>query len=918
MKCNSKRIKSLSTILIFLFLINLFLPGIPGLQAKAAVEVTNTGDLTLLTTTTPGTETFILTPAYQHESMILNGLPNAHMIVDGNNMDFDPGFIYIQAGNNAQFTFKNMHFAPATAASVFQIYTTEKIVLSNIWFDGYSIDFLEGVLWLDSHANVEIVNCTFSNNRSRYHGGAISAANFAGTLSIKNCVFIGNSNTDLGFVTGGEGGAISINGVESTAKISITDCYFEGNETPLDMTNVSANDVQHANGGAIALLDVANGASVTLKGNTFYQNTAGNAGGAITLRTSGSVASGITLENNTFYQNTALSQENNKNLHSGGAIHLYASGADYIANTAYVDVKNNTFVENKADSLSSGGAIGTSGYLFIDLSSSIKVQHSMIARLSNNIFLKNTGFDENYNNLALQKGEDAGGNLGFDSGTKTQNTPEEVFGNGAYGANGSTVKAGYAHGAVEAVTVPTFLIKPEGTADDILTGAALPTDQRGRTRNASASDIGSVEIKWLKFDANTGVWNDFTQTGYNINGSDYTVINTISSAPDLRFAVDTVNANTVTAPGKPVLAGYDFVGWSNTKFTPDSGTADDCVDETALTYSGQTLYAVWAIPTNTVTYKANKGTGTDHSVAEKAGTAHNVLSEKTVGFEREGYTFLGWSTDSNAETAQYSVGEAIALSGNLTLYAVWKLNVQQKQHYAYIIGYTNATVQPNRNISREEMSTVFMRILEENDLKKNWKTVNSFPDVEEKRWSSNAISTLEDMGVVIGYPGGKFRPANDITRAEFAAMMVRFAGLEGKTAGGNHFSDVKSTSWAANDINLGVEHGLFIGYEDGTFRQNQSITRAEVMASINRFLGRRVRTTADLLPDMETFSDNSNTQKWYYFDVQIATNSYFYVDYTAPEDNITYNKWIKRCGTPQWHRLCQYGIDINSFIYPKE
>ena len=196
-------------------------------------------------------------------------------------------------------------------------------------------------------------------------------------------------------------------------------------------------------------------------------------------------------------------------------------------------------------------------------------------------------------------------------------------------------------------------------------------------------------------------------------------------------------------------------------------------------------------------------------------------------------------------------------------------------HYAYIIGYEDGTVRPQGNITRAEVATIFFRLLTDEVREEYWSTESGYSDVKAGDWYNNAISTLSDLGIITGYEDGTFRPNASITRAEFVTIATRFFDYAAEYEGA--FSDVSYSSWYADFVQAAVDMGLVNGYENGTFRPNASITRAEAVAIVNRVLLRR--PDADhLLPwsVMNTFSDNVLESAWYYEDIQEATNSHDY------------------------------------------
>ena len=129
------------------------------------------------------------------------------------------------------------------------------------------------------------------------------------------------------------------------------------------------------------------------------------------------------------------------------------------------------------------------------------------------------------------------------------------------------------------------------------------------------------------------------------------------------------------------------------------------------------------------------------------------------------------------------------------------------------------------------------------------------------------------MGIVHGYLDGTFRPDESISRAEFAAIAARFDENASSTSA--NFSDIAG-HWAEIEIAKAAANGWVNGYPDGTFKPDQAITRAEAMELVNRVLVRNPAGPEDLLENMIKWPDNMDTSKWYYLDVQEATNSHTY------------------------------------------
>ena len=219
-----------------------------------------------------------------------------------------------------------------------------------------------------------------------------------------------------------------------------------------------------------------------------------------------------------------------------------------------------------------------------------------------------------------------------------------------------------------------------------------------------------------------------------------------------------------------------------------------------------------------------------------------------------------------------------------------------KDHYAYIIGYGNNDVRPQNNITRAEVATIFFRLLTDETREANMTKSNSYNDVKDGDWFCCAVSTLSKMGIIKGYEDGSFKPNDPISRAEFAAIAARFDPDGDKTPAS--FSDVTS-HWAKDEISIAANHGWIKGYEDGSFKPDQKITRAETMTLVNRVLNRLPETKDDLHKDMKTWVDNMDETAWYYLAVQEATNSHYFKNKTSTK----FEQWTDLRDTRDWSEL---------------
>ena len=297
----------------------------------------------------------------------------------------------------------------------------------------------------------------------------------------------------------------------------------------------------------------------------------------------------------------------------------------------------------------------------------------------------------------------------------------------------------------------------------------------------------------------------------------------------------------------------------------------------------------------------------------KKGGSYTVAPVQTTSQSR--YTFSGWRINGVGDV----VTEIKDIQQDVKLIGVWTrrssgggggsskptvdipddvpTGLNGDDHFAYIVGYPNGNVEPNGNITRAEVATIFFRLLTEKVRTANSTQSNSLSDVTRGQWFNHAVSTLSSMGIVKGHNDGTFAPNAPITRAEFAAIAARFDDKNTDTS--SKFTDIAS-HWAKNEIGIAANKGWINGYPDGTFRPNQYITRAEAMTLVNRVLNRLPENSSDLLDSMIKWPDNSDASAWYYLAVQEATNSHAYSDKSKDDK---YEKWTTIRDARDWTEL---------------
>lgn len=331
---------------------------------------------------------------------------------------------------------------------------------------------------------------------------------------------------------------------------------------------------------------------------------------------------------------------------------------------------------------------------------------------------------------------------------------------------------------------------------------------------------------------------------------------------------------TVTAVAKNYSATHHF-------FNSKLGTLTGTAIQPYMGVDGKPVYTILSVyydlDFHTLTFDTMGGS----KIAPET-VRHGLTVAKPKDPVNGGYIFDGWYTD---KTYRTPYNFATPLTQDTTIYAKWFLIVlpgvtdkkatpklNTSDHFAYVQGYPNGTVKPAGNITRAETAAILFRLMDDASRKTYYSTKSGFRDVASGSWYNTYVATLNNAGVITDSSNGYFRPNEAITRAELAAMLAKFSETTGAA---NYFNDVSAKYWAANAIAICAKLGWITGYPDGTFRPDKNVTRAELMAMINRATGRAPKSADAFLPGMKTWSDNT-ADKWYYLDVQEATNSHSY------------------------------------------
>lgn len=331
---------------------------------------------------------------------------------------------------------------------------------------------------------------------------------------------------------------------------------------------------------------------------------------------------------------------------------------------------------------------------------------------------------------------------------------------------------------------------------------------------------------------------------------------------------------TVTAVAKNYSATHHF-------FNSKLGTLTGTAIQPYMGVDGKPVYTILSVyydlDFHTLTFDTMGGS----KIAPET-VRHGLTVAKPKDPVNGGFLFDGWYTD---KTYRTPYNFATPLTQDTTIYAKWFLIVlpgvtvkkntpklNTADHFAYVQGYPDGTVKPAGNITRAETAAILFRLMDDASRKTYYSTKSGFRDVASGSWYNTYVATLNNAGVITDSSNGYFRPNEAITRAELAAMLAKFSET---TSAANYFNDVSAKYWAANAIAICAKLGWITGYPDGTFRPDRNVTRAELMAMINRATGRAPKSADAFLPGMKTWIDNTS-DKWYYLDVQEATNSHSY------------------------------------------
>lgn len=362
----------------------------------------------------------------------------------------------------------------------------------------------------------------------------------------------------------------------------------------------------------------------------------------------------------------------------------------------------------------------------------------------------------------------------------------------------------------------------------------------------------------LTKDALSGTWSAV------LSAQDFQAGQTITTSAKIEIKTDTGNKTFYSN-----AVGTKMTAVVTPDPEPDPGTGTDTRDDYTLHYV-----------TN----------GGKHLSSETKSSSWTKDYEDLPTPIRDGYTFEGWYWD--LRLTEPVTGDVKVNKTTVTLYAKWSSGnyapddtgvskwLETDKHNAFLSGYPDGSFLADKNMTRAEVAQMFYSLL----LDKDVKITKSFSDVPTDAWYAKAVNTLSSLGMLGGYPDGTFRPDAPITRAEFAAIALAFA--YNPASASCSYTDVNTSAWYYTYVAQATTYGWISGYPDGSFRPNNSITRAEVAVIVNNMLGRNadesyIDRNADKLVSFVDLSKNH----WAYYTIMEATNSH---DYTSASSGETW------------------------------
>ncbi len=346
----------------------------------------------------------------------------------------------------------------------------------------------------------------------------------------------------------------------------------------------------------------------------------------------------------------------------------------------------------------------------------------------------------------------------------------------------------------------------------------------------------------------------------------------------------------------PAVSTFSKTGHTFDAWYTSAGKQGTKIDANSIVTADITLYAGWNVSGGgggagggggggggpvqlTVKFDSNGGSKVDNIKAELGGKISAPADPV-----KEGYKFTGWYID-KALRNKYNFDSV--LKAGMTLYAAWEEKTEEEKQQEkdeekeqipepepnfeiakvlntdpsiqFIKGDDKGNFNPANSVTRAEVSVMIYRLL----IDIAYENETSFVDIPHDEWYSTQVRTLASKGIIKGYDDGTFRPTKAVTRAEFAAILSRMVT---NTQPEQTFGDVNDSHWAFENIATAYKNGWIMGYEDGNFRPDAVINRAEAVTILNRVLKKEVATD-----NVCTFPDVPKDH-WAYYQICASSN----------------------------------------------
>lgn len=402
------------------------------------------------------------------------------------------------------------------------------------------------------------------------------------------------------------------------------------------------------------------------------------------------------------------------------------------------------------------------------------------------------------------------------------------------------------------------------------------------SKKIEIADLSEVNCVLMKSGSGTVNFAGKTFFGYtkiaekqNINCINYTEIATVSDAGSyMVYATDIYNHD-IAVRFKITKSGESTGGGSGSGGSGGGGGGGAAVTVKPPYANGDPENTKGNITAGEkITLDSDTGNAKIYYTTDgTAPTSKSKLYDEKGIILTEGQTLKAIAVKSGAASA-VSEWKCIAASINNPQKgdSIVKDVLETEEHIVYMTGYPNETFGPNNNMTRAEVATMFARLMKE---KMNTDTTyeSSFADVTSDTWYYSYVGYIEKFGIITGYEDGTFRPQNTITRAEFVTMAGRFAAISKEFE--CNFTDITTEHWAYDYIAFAAGNSWIGGYEDNTFRADNTITRAEVVTIVNNMLVRNAdKSYVNTNKASITLFTDVSEEHWAYYDIIEATNEH--------------------------------------------